>query len=458
MVLLTVDGIECQYGSTKVLDDVNLSVKPGDFVGILGPNGSGKTTLLKSISRLLKPSKGTILLDNENIYSLESIEVAKKLAVVPQDTSIGFSFKALDIVLMGRNPHMSRFQMESQKDMAITKKAMILTNTWQFADRPINELSGGEKQRVIIARAIAQEPKLLLLDEPLTHLDIINQLEIMDLVKKLSINEKIIILAVFHDLNLAARYCTSAILLKKGKIFSVGTLSEVLTTKNIKKVFNVDAIVQKHLVTNSIFVIPLSPKKSPKFKKCSLHLISGAGTGTGLMKVLMDEGYNLTAGVLNVLDTDHETAKILNIPVVTEAPFSPIMEKTRKDNLDMITKASAVVISSVPFGYGNLHNLKTAREALDKKIPVYIINEIPIERRDFTNGRAKELIIDMRKNGAIFVKDQNELLHLLNISDRKLTKSQENNKRMLIHLEPKETENKNYTKKEKEVQRTEKKK
>ena len=126
MVLLNVDGIESRYGSIKVLDDVTLSVKPGDFVGILGPNGSGKTTLLKSISRVLKPHRGTILLDDEDIYSLDSIDVAKKLAVVPQDTSIGFSFNALDIVLMGRNPHMSRFQMESRKDMAIVKKAMIL--------------------------------------------------------------------------------------------------------------------------------------------------------------------------------------------------------------------------------------------------------------------------------------------------------------------------------------------
>jgi iron complex transport system ATP-binding protein len=442
MVSLTIDGIECHYGSTKVLDNVNLSVKPGDFVGILGPNGSGKTTLLKSISRILKPSRGVILLDDENIYSLESIEVAKKLAVVPQDTSIGFSFKALDIVLMGRNPHMSRFQMESKQDMAITKKVMLLTNTWHFANRPINELSGGEKQRVIIARAIAQEPKILLLDEPLTHLDIINQLEIMDLVKKLSVNENIIVLAVFHDLNLAARYCNSAILLKNGKIFSTGTLSNVLTSKNIKKVFNVDAIVQKHLVTNSIFVIPLSPQKSPKFRKCSLHLISGAGTGTGLMKILSDEGYDLTAGVLNVLDTDYETAKILNIPVVAEAPFSPIMEKTRKNNLNMIKKASAVVISSVPFGYGNLHNLKTAFKALDKKIPVYIINEIPIEQRDFTNGKAKELFQDMKKNGAIFVKDQHELLAMLHISDKKLSANQKNRKRMLIHLKPKNNNNK----------------
>jgi len=443
MVLLNVDGIECRYGSVKVLDELSLSVKPGDFVGILGPNGSGKTTLLKSISRLIKPHKGTILLDNKDIYSLESIDVAKKLAVVPQDTSIGFSFNSLDIVLMGRNPHMSRFQMESKKDMAIAKKAMILTNTWQFANRPINELSGGEKQRVIIARAIAQEPKLLLLDEPLTHLDIINQLEIMDLVKKLSSDGEIIILAVFHDLNLAARYCNSAILLKKGRIISAGILSQVLTSKNIKNVFNVDAIVQKHLVTNSIFIIPLSPQKTPQYRKCSIHLISGAGTGTGLMKVLSDEGYRLTAGVLNVLDTDYETAKILKIPVTAEAPFSPIMEKTRQKNLAMIRKASAVVVASVPFGYGNLQNLKTAKEALELEIPVYIIDELPIERRDFTNGIAKELFIEMKKNGAKFVKDQHELLALLHVSDEKLKTISKNSAKYKAHLKPSESSKKN---------------
>ena len=315
LVLLDIAGVECRYGSVKVLEDVSLSVHEGDFVGILGPNGSGKTTLIKSISRTLKPSVGTILLNEADIYSLKSVEVAKQLAVVPQDSSIGFSFAALDVVLMGRNPHMARFQMESSKDLAIAKKAMIMTNTWQFAERPINELSGGERQRVIIARAIAQEPKILLLDEPLTHLDIINQLEIMDLVKELCEKEKLIILAVFHDLNLAARYCTSAIMLKKGKIFSAGTLSEVLTSENIKGVFNVNAIVRKHLVTNSIFIIPLSPQKTPQSKECAVHLICGAGTGTTLMKILLDEGYNVTAGVLNILDTDFETAQFLKIPV-----------------------------------------------------------------------------------------------------------------------------------------------
>ena len=436
LVLLNVNGVECRYGSVKVIEDVSFSVKEGDFVGILGPNGSGKTTLLKSISRILKPHKGTILLNEADIYTLKGIDVAKQLAVVPQDSNIGFSFAALDVVLMGRNPHMSRFQIESGKDMAIAKKAMMVTNTWQFAERPINELSGGEKQRVIIARALAQEPAILLLDEPLTHLDIINQLEIMDLVKELCEKEKLIVLAVFHDLNLAARYCTSAIMLKKGRIFAAGGLPEVLTSENIKGVFNVNAIVKKHLVTNSVFVIPLSPQKPPLSKKCAIHLICGAGTGTALMKVLLDEGYSVTAGVLNVLDTDFETAQFLKIPAATEAPFSPITEKTRQTNLAMISKASMVVLTSVPFGYGNLQNLEAAKEALEKGIPVFVLNEVPIESRDFTQGRATALFDDLKAKGATFVKDQTELLSRLNVSEEKLGLAKEGTAKIFDHLKP----------------------
>lgn len=420
MVLLNVNGVECRYGSIKILENVSLSVKEGDFVGIIGPNGSGKTTLLKSISRTLKPHLGTILLDDKDIYSLKSVDVAKQMAVVPQDNTISFSFTALEVVLMGRSPHLSRFQMETESDMAIARKAMDLTNTWQLAARPVNELSGGERQRVIIARALAQKPKILLLDEPLTYLDIVNQLEIMDLVKSLCVKEGIIVMTAIHDLNLAARYCSTAILLKNGKIFSAGRIDEVLTSENIKSVFKVDAIVKKNLVTNSLYVIPLSPPKSSPIKNCAIHLICGAGTGTALMKILLEEGYSVTTGVLNVLDTDFETAELLNIPVTSEAPFSPITEKTRKANLVMISKASTVVVTSVPFGHGNLQNLEAAKEALKKGIPLFVIDEVPIESRDFTQGQATALFGDLKNMGAVFVKNQDELLHMLNVSEEKL--------------------------------------
>ncbi len=443
MVLLNVDGVECRYGSVKVIEDVSLSVKEGDFVGVLGPNGSGKTTLLKSISRVLKPHKGTILLDKNDIYSLKGTEVAKQLAVVPQDSTIGFSFLALDVVLMGRNPHMSRFQLESVKDLAVARKVMELTNTWQLAERPINELSGGEKQRVIIARALAQEPKVLLLDEPMTHLDIINQLEIMDLVKELCSKQGLVVLAVFHDLNMAARYCNLAVLLKSGKVFATGRLDEVLNSENVKTVFRVDAIVQKHLVTNSIYIIPMSRMKSVPAKKCSIHLICGAGTGTGLMKILLDEGYTVTAGVLNVLDTDYETAEFLKIPVTTEAPFSPITQQAHEANMDMIYKASMVVLTSVPFGHGNLQNLEAVKQALEKRIPTFIIDEVPIERRDFTHGKATALLNELKTSSVSVVKNTNELLSMLSVSEEKLKLVERDSRRLLEHLKSEETLEKN---------------
>ncbi len=414
MVSLNINGVECRYGSIKILENVSLSVTAGDFVGILGPNGSGKTTLLKSVSRSLKPFKGAIFLNDKDVYSLKNLEVAKQMAVVPQDNTISFSFTALEVVLMGRNPHMERFQMETERDMAIARRVMNLTNTWQLASRPVNELSGGEKQRVIIARALAQEPKVLLLDEPLTYLDIINQLEIMDLIKSLCMSEGIIVMAVVHDLNLAARYCNHALLLKSGKVFAAGSIDTVLTSENIKNVFKVEAVVKKNPVTDSLYVIPLSPPKTSLPRNCSIHVVSGAGTGTVLMKTLLGEGYTVTAGVLNVLDTDFETAEFLNIPVISEAPFSPITEKSCKANLDMMSKAGFLVITSVPFGYGNLPNLESALEAFKRGIQTYVIEEEPIESRDFTGGKATALMEELRKRGAVFIKHASELPTLVN--------------------------------------------
>jgi iron complex transport system ATP-binding protein len=420
MVVLNLNGVECRYGSVKILEDVNFVAKEGDFVGILGPNGSGKTTLLKSISRILKPTKGAVLLDSTDLYKMRAIDVARQMAVVPQDTAIGFSFTAIDVVLMGRNPHLKRFQMETENDLAIAKKVMEMTRTWDLRQRPVSELSGGEKQRVIIARALAQEPKILLLDEPMTHLDIINQLEVMDLVKDLCLRNGLIVLAVIHDLNLAARYCSSALLLKDGKVYVAGKIEDVLTSDHIKSVFHVDAIVKKHIVTNSYYVIPLSPRKPPVARGCSVHLISGAGTGTWLMRVLQDEGYCVTAGVLNVLDPDFEASELLKIPALTEPPYSSITEKTHKQNLDMIKKAGRIIITSAPFGFGNLQNLEAAREAMKRGIPTYIIDEMPIEKRDFTGGKATAILEDLKKKGAIVVKRESDVLSALSAGEKEI--------------------------------------
>jgi iron complex transport system ATP-binding protein len=413
MVVLTIDGIDCSYGSVNILTDINFAVNSGEFLGILGPNGSGKTTLLRSISRVLKPHKGTILIDDKDVYKLKTVEVAKQLAVVPQETPVTFDFTALEVVLMGRNPHMPRFKMESKKDLAIARNSMELTRTWEFADRPVTELSGGERQRVIIARALTQEPKILLLDEPTTHLDISNQLEIMDLIKHLCETKKLLIIAVFHDFNLAARYCESIILLKEGKIVAVGKANETLTSENVRKVFSVDTIVKKHPITGFFHVIPISRPINQQQKSLSIHLICGCATGSPLMKILKDEGYFVTAGVLNLLDTDQETAQLLKIPTTSEAPFSPITEEAHTANLKMISKANVLVITPTQFGDGNLRNLEAAEMALKEGIPIILLENGPDEKRDFTNGKATKYLTELQNNGAITVKSNKELLDVL---------------------------------------------
>lgn len=391
-------------------------------MGLLGPNGSGKTTLLRTISRLLKPRVGVVYLDEREIYSMGSQEAAKNIAVVPQGSSLSFDFTALEIVLMGRHPHISRLKFESEEDLAIARKAMEVTNTWHLAERRISELSGGERQRVIIARALAQEPKVLLLDEPTTHLDINSQLEIMDLLKELCVKGGLVVLAVLHDFNLAARYCDSIILLKDGKIFSIGRVDEVLTSENIREVFQVDVIVKKHPLTNTLYVIPVSTSRPliSRERKLSIHLICGAGTGSSLMRELVKNGYRVTAGVLNVLDTDHETAQLLKIPVVSEAPFSPITDENYEANLKMASEADIVIVTSVPFGYANLRNLEVALKALERGVNVFVIDDEPIEKRDFTGGKAIQYMSKLRDGGAIFIKDSNELMLLLDRAERKI--------------------------------------
>ncbi len=414
MVLLSVKEVECYYRSVKVLDDVCFSLRGGDFVGVLGPNGSGKTTLLRSISRVLKPRRGTILLDGRDIYNDIGVsDVAKRMAVVPQDTSVTFNFTVLDAVLMGRNPHLDRLNVESKADLEIAEEAMKITDTLHLANRLINEISGGERQRVMIARALTQRPEILLLDEPTNHLDIKSQLEVMDLLSSLCRREGILIIAVFHDFNLAARYCNLMIMLKDGRVFSIGRPEDVLTNNNIKEVFGVEAVVKRHPVTDSLYMVPLSGSKPMEANSLSVHIICGGGSGGKLMSRLKGLGYKVTAGVLNRLDIDYETAQMLGVEVIGEVPFSPITDKAYKANIEVIKRAHCVVLASVYFGMGNLRNIEAALSAAKMKIPTFILEEEPIDERDFTGGKAARLMHKIKEEGAAVFNDVESLINTI---------------------------------------------
>lgn len=248
--------VDFYYGDNKILSNISMQANSGEFIGLIGPNGSGKTTLLRLISSVLLPDKGAVFIDEENVSSLTRREIARRMAMVPQEASTNFEFSALDIVLMGRNPWLGRFDFEKEKDLRMAERCMRMTKCWQFASKLISQLSGGEKQRVLIARALTQEPEILLLDEPTANLDISYQIEIMELIKGLCANGKMLVISAIHDLNLAARYCDRLVMLNDGEIHEIGKIEDVLTTSNIRKVFGIDALVERQPAIDSYYVIP----------------------------------------------------------------------------------------------------------------------------------------------------------------------------------------------------------
>ncbi|KXG78921.1 heme ABC transporter ATP-binding protein [Thermotalea metallivorans] len=257
-------NISFQYGNRTILDNVSLTIKAGSFTSIIGPNGSGKSTLLKNISASLKPNRGTVMLGERDVGLMTSKEIARHVAVVPQETHVAFSFSVFDIVMMGRSPYLRRFQKESPADFQIVRQAMEQTGTWGLKDRPIDELSGGERQRVIIARALAQAPTLILLDEPTSHLDIQHQIEILELLETLCKEKGLTVVAVLHDMNLAARYSSDLVLLKNGKIVEVGNAEQVITYENLKKVYAMEMIIERNPFTGTPYMIPLFTRKEKK--------------------------------------------------------------------------------------------------------------------------------------------------------------------------------------------------
>ena len=229
------------YREKEVLDGISLSVGRGEVVGILGPNGCGKTTLLRNINRNLSPEHGCVLVEGEDIAGMHKREIARKVAAVPQTNEIGFAFTAREIVEMGRMPFQEAFRGTSSEDSRIVDEAMEQTGITDMADRQVNTMSGGERQRVIIARAIAQTPDVLLMDEPTLHLDINMQFEVLDLVSRLSREKGLTVVIVSHDLPMVARYCDRMILIHDHRIFAYGRPAEVLTPENMRTVFGIDA-------------------------------------------------------------------------------------------------------------------------------------------------------------------------------------------------------------------------
>lgn len=235
------EQVEVSYGARKILKEVSINAGEREFVGIIGPNGSGKSTLLKCMYRILKPEKGCIYLDGREMQSMSVRESARKMAVVAQHNCYNFEFSVSEVVLMGRAPHKKALERDNARDYEIVEEALKTVGMWEFRQRSFSTLSGGEQQRVILARALAQQTPCLILDEPTNHLDITHQLQLMKLVKQLDAT----IISAIHDLNIAAAFCDKLYALKDGEIVGYGKPEEVLTREFIQEVYEVEAEIAR---------------------------------------------------------------------------------------------------------------------------------------------------------------------------------------------------------------------
>lgn len=251
-----INEMEFSYSNEKILKGITLEILPGECVSIIGPNGAGKSTLVKCIDRLLIPQKGEVRIDNKIIDDMSREQIAKKLGYVPQSSASLFPLKVFDMVLLGRRPHAT--WKSSKNDQIKVLNALSLLDIEHLAMKNFNEISGGQQQKVIIARAIAQETEVLLLDEPISNLDIRHQLEVMDMLRELINELGISAVMIVHDLNIAARYSDKIIIMNKGEIIASGTPQEVLTKENIASAYGVEVCVSR--IENKPYIVPLRAK------------------------------------------------------------------------------------------------------------------------------------------------------------------------------------------------------
>lgn len=336
---LDVKDLVVDYGDEPVLEGISLSVEKGELVGLVGPNGAGKTTLIRTLLGAIEPSEGTARIAGDPVHSLSSREASQRLAAVPQSTRLNFSFTVREVVEMGRHPQRPRVGADTNKDLI--DAALERTDVASLADRAIDEVSGGERQRVLIARALAQDTPALAVDEPTASLDINHQIRTLGLIEQLAAEGRAI-LAAIHDLTLAARFCDRLILLEGGAVVADGPPATVLQSDLLSEIFDTQTAVTHDPVTDSPVVTAIDDQGS--VKQGHVHVIGTGSTGAHVVSELAREGYSLSVGVVPTNGRVSEVAETLGCRVVDAPPFGTEAPEARQAAASLIRDADATVI------------------------------------------------------------------------------------------------------------------
>jgi iron complex transport system ATP-binding protein len=402
---LRLSGVTVRFGERTALAEVDFEVPRGQFVALAGPNGSGKTTLLRSALGFLVPDAGTVELFGSEVAGLSFAERARRVAWVPQGESPRDDVPLFDYVLYGRYAHLGWLEGEASVDRQKAVEALRAVGLEDRARDGILSVSGGERQRAILARALVQEAPLVLLDEPTSHLDIAHQLDILTRVRELSRARGVTVVAALHDLNLAARFSDRIVVLSRGRRVADGVPSVVISEELLARVWGVVADLRRDPRSGAPYLLPhhlVAPADSRTgalLGKGPVHVMGGGGAGSPYLRALSEAGFRATAGVLHLLDSDLESAESLGVPTAVEVPFAPIGEETRERLRALLDVATTVVVTPFPVGPSNLPNLEEACRVVGR-VPVLLIERPPGEEWDFTGGRARALVEELKRGGA----------------------------------------------------------
>jgi iron complex transport system ATP-binding protein len=392
MALVSLREVGFAYDVRPVLRRISFEFEAGAFVGIVGPNGSGKSTLIDLIDGILLPGAGEVLVNGVATDKYRRRAMARQVALVPQHFDLDFDLAVGEVVEMGAYCRGKEAGGSGDAEEMLSRLGVA-----QLVNRRFSELSGGEKQLVVLAQALMQRAPLLLLDEPASALDVSHQLRLFDLLRKLN-GEGLTVLCILHDLNLALHYFDKLLVLSEGEVAAFGPPDDVLRPEIIEAVYGVRAFLHRHAGRT---YLTYSPR--PRGERLGrVHLVCGGGTGSGLMRELVDAGYDVSAGVLNALDTDEETGRELGLSMAVEAPFSPVGDEAYAENLELMRGADMVIVTAVPVSYGNERNIVAAMEAAAAGKPVWAAEGVL--EGDFTGVTAR-----LAEAGARFYADSGAL-------------------------------------------------
>ncbi|PSP94864.1 ABC transporter [Halobacteriales archaeon QS_4_62_28] len=389
--MIDVENVSVSLAGVDVLEDVSLAVDTGEFVGLVGPNGAGKTTLLRTVNGAITPDQGVVRVDGESIAALSSRAGSRRVATVPQDTSVRFAFSVEDIVAMGRTPHRDRFRNgDASPDQHYVERALERTATTDLRDRRVSTLSGGERQRVFVARALAQDAPALVLDEPTASLDVNHATRTLSLVRDL-VDDGRAVLGAIHDLEAAARFCDRLVLLTDGGVLAAGSPDEVLTAETLAATFDIQGVVSTNPVTGtpSVTTLPATAEESRR-----IHVLGGGSVGAQIIARLCAAGHDVSAGPYADGDAVLSVTAQFDVPTATVPPLTDPSEQVLDVTRDRIEAADATVLADISITPSG-HRLDLATEA-DRLVAV---EEQPLSTRNYAGEQERERYEKLVRNG-----------------------------------------------------------